>query len=74
MNKPEQITISIYVISSIKEAQIRIQYTGTQLNLNDESIKLVNSTINLLNGKFQINLLNAWNFRLHMEFPVLTNE
>jgi signal transduction histidine kinase len=73
-NKPEQLTISIYVISSIKEAQIRIQYTGTQLNLNDESIKLVNSTINLLNGKFQINLLNAWNFRLHMEFPVLTNE
>ena len=81
VNKPEQITISIYVISSIKEAQIRIQYTGTQLNLNDESIKLVNSsiksvssTIDLLNGKFQINLLNAWNFRLHMEFPVLTNE
>lgn len=73
-NKPEQLTISIYVISSIKEAQIRIQYTGTQLNLYDESIKLVNSTIDLLNGKFQINLLNAWNFRLHMEFPVLTNE
>ena len=74
VNKPEQITISIYVISSIKEAQIRIQYTGTQLNLNDESIKSVSSTIDLLNGKFQINLLNAWNFRLHMEFPVLTNE
>ena len=74
VNKPEQITISIYVIPSIKEAQIRIQYTGAQMNINDENIKSVTSIIDLLNGKFQINLLNAWNFRLHMEFPVLIEE
>jgi len=74
VNKPEQITISIYVIPSIKEAQIRIQYTGAQMNINDENIKSVTSVIDLLNGKFQINLLNAWNFRLHMEFPVLMDE
>ena len=74
INKPEQITISIYVIPSIKEAQIRIQYTGAQMNINDENIKSVTSVIDLLNGKFQINLLNAWNFRLHMEFPVLMDE
>lgn len=70
-NKPEQLTISIYVIPSIKEAQIRMQHTGTNMNVNDEHIKSVTSVIDLLNGKFQINLLNAWNFRLHMEFPIL---
>ncbi len=73
-NKPEQVTISIYVISSINEAQIRIQHTGTTLDLNDVHIKSVTSVIDLLNGKFQINLLNAWNFRLQMEFPVLLEE
>ena len=44
------------------------------VDINDENIKSVTSVIDLLNGKFQINLLNAWNFRLHMEFPVLMDE
>lgn len=73
-NTPDQLSISIYVISSIREAQIRIQHTGANMNLNDEYIKSVTSVIDLLNGKFQINLINAWNFRLHMEFPILLKE
>lgn len=73
-NKPEQLTISIYVISSIREAQIRIQYTGANMDTSNPAVKSVISVIDLLNGKFQINLLNAWNFRLQMEFPVLMEE
>ncbi len=72
--KPEQLTISIYVIPSIKEAQIRVQHTGANMNIQDENIKSIISVIDLLNGKFEINLLNAWNFRLHMEFPILLKE
>jgi signal transduction histidine kinase len=74
LNKPEQLTISIYVLPSINEAQIRIQHTGTAIHMNDENIKVITSVIDLLNGKFQVNLMNAWNFRIHMEFPILTVE
>jgi signal transduction histidine kinase len=73
-NKPEHLSISIYVLSSIKETQIRIQHTGNHMNLNDEHIKSVNSVVDLLNGKFTVNLLNAWNFRLNIEFPILLEE
>lgn len=73
-NKPEQLTISIYVISSIKETQIRIQHTGANIDINHPDIKSITSVIDLLNGKFQINLLNAWNFKLQMEFPILLEE
>ncbi len=73
-HKPEQLTISIYVIPSINETQIRVQHTGGNMNTQDENIKSIISVIDLLNGKFQINLLNAWNFRLHMEFPILLKE
>lgn len=69
--KPEQLTISIYVIASIKETQIRIQHTGANIDVNHQDIKSISSIINLLNGRFQINLLNAWNFKLQMEFPIL---
>lgn len=70
-NKPEQLTISVYVIPSILETQIRIQHTGATLNTNAEQIKSVISVIDLLNGKFHQSMINAWNFRLHMEFPIL---
>lgn len=73
-HKPEQLTISIYVIPSINETQIRVQHTGGNMNTQDENIKSIISVIDLLNGKFQINLLNAWNFRLQMEFPILLKE
>lgn len=73
-NKPEQLTISIYVISSIKETQVRIQHTGANIDINHPDIKSITSVIDLLNGKFQINLLNAWNFKLQMEFPILLEE
>ncbi|MFN8237461.1 MAG: 7TM diverse intracellular signaling domain-containing protein [Chitinophagales bacterium] len=73
-HKPDQLTISIYVIPSINEAQIRVQHTGGNMNTQDENIKSIISVIDLLNGKFQINLLNAWNFRLQMEFPILLKE
>lgn len=70
-HKPEQLTISIYVISSINETQIRIQHAGANINVNHPNIKSIISIIDLLHGKFQINLLNAWNFKLQMEFPIL---
>jgi len=70
-HKPVQLTFSIYVISSINEAQIRIQYTGANIDTNHPDIKYIISIIDLLNGKYQMNLLNAWNFRLVLEFPVL---
>lgn len=70
-HKPVQLTISIYVISSINEAQIRIHYTGANLDNNHPDLKYISSIIDLLNGKYQLNLLNAWNFRLILEFPVL---
>jgi signal transduction histidine kinase len=73
-HKPEQLTISIYVIPSIKETQIRVQHTGADMTVQDENIKSVISVIDLLNGKYEINLLNAWNFRLHLEFPILLKE
>lgn len=73
-NRPEQLSISIYVIPSIREAQIRIQHTGMHLDENHPNIKSVISVIDLLNGEFRINLLNAWNFKLRMEFPVLLDE
>lgn len=73
-NKPVQLTISIYVITSINEAQIRIQYTGANMDMNEPNIKSITSVVNLLNGKFQMNLLNAWNFRLQLEFPVLMED
>jgi signal transduction histidine kinase len=72
--KPEQITISIYVITSINEAQIRIQHTGTNIDISHPDILSITSVVDLLNGKFQINLINAWNFKMHMEFPVLLKE
>lgn len=74
LNKPDQLIISIYVLPSINEAQIRIQHTGAAINMNDENIKAITSIIDLLNGKFQVMLLNARNFRIHMEFPILTAE
>jgi signal transduction histidine kinase len=74
LNIPEELSVSIYVIPSIREVQVRIQHTGANMNVNDEYIKSVVSVVDLLNGKFRINLLNAWNFRLHMEFPVLLDE
>ncbi len=73
-HKPEQLTISIYVISSINETQIRIQHAGNNINVNHPNIKSIISIIDLLHGKFQINLLNAWNFKLQMEFPILLNK
>lgn len=73
-NKPVKINISIYVIPSIKEAQIRIQYAGASLDTNHVAIKTIHSSVNLLNGKFQMNLLNAWNFLIHIEFPILTDD
>lgn len=73
-NKPDQLTISIYVIASIKETQIRIQHTGTNINTQHTDIHSIISVVDLLNGKFQINLLNAWNFKLHIEFPILIED
>ena len=70
-NKPEHLTMSIYVIPSINETQLRIQYTGAAIDLNHPAIKAVTSVNDLLNGKFQVNMLNAWNFKIQMEFPVL---
>ena len=70
-HKPIQISLSIYVIASINEAQIRIQYTGNNIDLNNADIKSIQSVIELLNGKFQITLLNAWNFKFQIEFPVM---
>jgi len=72
--KPEQLTISIYVIASIKETQIRVQHTGANIDINHPDIKSVISVIDLLNGRFHTNLLNAWNFKMQMEFPVMLNE
>lgn len=73
-NKPEQLTISIYVISSINETQIRVQHTGNDIDINHPNIKSIISVIDLLHGKFQIKLLNAWNFKLQMEFPILLDK
>lgn len=73
-NPPEYLSISIYVLSSIGEAQLRIQHTGSSMDMNNEHIRSVSSVIDLLNGRFQVNLLNAWNFRLNIEFPVLMEE
>jgi len=73
-NRPDQLTISIYVIASIKETQIRIQHTGTNINTQHTDIHSIISVVDLLNGKFQINLLNAWNFKLHVEFPILIDD
>jgi signal transduction histidine kinase len=71
---PDQLSISIYIITSIRETQIRIQHTGAHININDEYISSIISVVNLLNGKFRMNLINAWNFRFHLEFPVLIDE
>lgn len=68
---PMQLTMSVYVIPSIKEAQIRIQYTGTSLDVNHQYIKSVTSVNDLINGKFTITMLNTWNFKVQMEFPIL---
>ncbi len=70
-SKPTQINISIYVIASIKEAQIRIQHTNAQTDLNHEEIQSIISVIDLLNAKFQSTILNARNSRIHLEFPIL---
>lgn len=73
-HKPLQLSLSIYVIASINEAQIRIQYTGGNMDVNDEHLKSIVSVIDLLNGEFKTNLLNAWNFKIQLEFPVLTED
>lgn len=72
--KPTQVSISVYVIPSINETQIRIQHTNANTDLNNEHIKSVIAVIDLLNGKFQNNMINARNYRIHMEFPILMNE
>lgn len=72
--KPEQLTISIYVIPSIHETQIRIQYTGMNMNEQHQHIKSVISVVNILNGKFHIQLLNARNFSVQMEFPIIIDK
>lgn len=69
--KPTQVSISVYVIPSINETQIRIQHTNTGTDLNNEQIKSVIAVIDLLNGKFQNNMINARNYRIHMEFPII---
>ena len=37
-HKAEQLSINVYVLSSIKEAQIRVQCTGTYINEKDENV------------------------------------
>ncbi|MFN8296933.1 MAG: histidine kinase [Chitinophagales bacterium] len=69
--KPTQVSISVYVIPSINETQIRIQHTNIGTDLNNEHIKSVIAVIDLLNGKFQNNMINARNYRIHMEFPII---
>lgn len=70
---PTQINISIYVLPSIKEAQIRIQHTNANTDLEHEDIKSIIAVVDLLNAKFQSNILNARNARIHIEIPILVD-
>ncbi len=71
---PDELQISIFILSSIKEAQIRIKYKGVNMNLKNTDIQSVITSVNLLQGNFQTQLINAWNYTIHIELPVLFKE
>lgn len=67
----EQLSINLYVLNSIKEAQIRIQCTGTYINEKDERIQSIIEVVDLLHGKQKIEFINAFNSKMHIEIPIL---
>ena len=70
-HKAEQLSINVYVLSSIKEAQIRVQCTGTYINEKDDKIQSIISVVDLLHGKHTIEFINAFNAKMHIEIPIL---
>lgn len=73
-NKPDSLSISVYIIASIQHAQIRINYTGHSIDLQSEEMRSIQSMIELLHGKTDRLLINAWTFRLDLEYPVLMKQ
>ena len=71
---PEYLQMSIYIFPSIKETKIKIQYKGATINLKNEHLQSIVTTINLLHGNFQVNLINAWNYIIQIEFPILLED
>lgn len=69
--RPDTLTISVYILASIQQAQIRVHYTGRAIDMQAEEMQAVSSVIELLHGKTDQLLLNAWTFRLDIEYPVL---
>ncbi len=72
-NRPDKLQIRVVEIISIEEVQFKIIYTGVQLNRQDSEIAQIITTIELLNGKHENMLLNAWTNSFNLEFPVSTN-
>lgn len=70
-HKAEQLSINVYVLSSIKEAQIRVQCTGTYINEKDDRIQSITSVTDLLHGKYNIEFINAFNAKMLIEIPIL---
>jgi signal transduction histidine kinase len=73
-NKPDSLSISVYIIASIQRAQIRINYTGQNIDMQAEEMRSVQSVMDLLHGRKEQLLLNAWTFRLDIEYPVLLKQ
>lgn len=71
--KPSEINLSIYVIPSVNEMQIRIQYANAYYNNTHSEINSIIAVVNLLNGTYSTNLVNANNHRIKIEIPVLIN-
>lgn len=70
-HKAEQLSINVYILSSIKEAQIRVHCTGTYINEKDDKIHSIISVVDLLHGKHSIEFINAFNSKMHIEIPIL---
>lgn len=72
--KPTEVNISIYVIPSVNEMQIRIQYANAYYNTTHSEINAIIAVVNLLNGTYTTNMINANNSKIQIEIPVLLNQ
>ncbi len=71
LHKAEKLSINLYILPSIKEAQLRVNCVGTYINSTNDKIKSVIDVVNLLHGKQEIIFINAWNATMHIEIPIL---
>ena len=69
-NRPDTLQIRLVELKTEQRVQLRIVYSGIKLNPAQPAIQNLLSTIEVLNGKYENTLLNAWTNSFTIEIPV----